>query len=61
MEYDYEILVDGKKVSGDKIEIEKGAQQKIIPILDLDKNNGADVSVEVSANDLKYKIYKNIK
>jgi hypothetical protein len=61
MEYDYEILIDGKKVFGNKVEIEKGAQQKIVPVLDLDKDNGVDVSIEVNADDLKYRIYKNIK
>ena len=61
LEYDYDILVNDKKVKEDKTEIEKGAKQKIIPVLDLGKNDGAKISIEVSAKDLKYKIYKNIK
>lgn len=60
MEYDYEILIDGKKVSADKVEIEKGAKQEIVPVLDLDKNNGVNVSIEVNADDLKYRIYKKL-
>jgi len=61
MEYDYRILVSDKKIAGDKIEIEKGAQQKIVPVLDLDENSSASISVEVSTEDLKYGIHKNIK
>ena len=59
--YGYEILVDGKKVAENKIEIEKGAKQKIVPVLNLDKINSAKIAIEVSAKDLKYKIYKNTK
>lgn len=61
MEYDYKILIDEKKVAEDKVEIEKGGKQKIVPVLDLEKNSGAKVSIEVNAKDLKYRIYKNIK
>ncbi|MDD5489191.1 MAG: hypothetical protein PHP25_00730 [Candidatus Moranbacteria bacterium] len=60
MAYDYNIFIDGKKVSGNKVEIEKGAEQRIVPVLDLDTSNGVSVSIEVSADDLKYKIYKNL-
>jgi hypothetical protein len=61
LEYSYEILVDGKKVAEDKVEIEKGAKKEIVPLLELERNNSGKVSVEVSVKDLKYRIYKNIK
>ena len=57
-EYNYEISIDEKKISDNKIEIEKGAVQKIYPIIDLEKS--ARVTIEVTADDLKYRIYKNI-
>lgn len=60
-EYDYKIFLDNDKVIDDKVEIEAGAKQKIAPVLDSEKDSGAKVSIEVSAKDLKYKIYKNIK
>lgn len=60
MTYNYEISIDGKKVSSDKVEIEKGTLQKIVPVLDLDKEKSAKITIEVTADDLKYRIYKNI-
>jgi len=60
LEYNYDIFVNDKKVKADKTEIEKGAKQKIVPILDLEKKGGAKISIEVSAKDLKYKIYKSL-
>ncbi|MDI6778152.1 MAG: hypothetical protein QMD77_03085 [Patescibacteria group bacterium] len=60
MEYDYEILIDDKKVAEDEVGIEKGAKQEIIPVLDLYKNSPANITIEVSAKDLKYRIYKNL-
>ena len=60
MVYDYEILIDGKKLSENKIEIEKGAKQRIVPVLDSGKNSGVNISIEVSADDLRYRIYKNM-
>jgi hypothetical protein len=61
MEYNYEVLADGKKITGDIIEVEAGKTQQIVPLLDLAKNDGARISIEVSAGDLSYRIYKNLK
>jgi hypothetical protein len=60
-EYIYEVLVGEKKVAEEKIEIEAGQTQKIIPVLDLDKIGNVKISIEVSSKDLKYGIYKLIK
>lgn len=58
--YNYEILVDDKKIAEDKVEIEKGAKQKIVPMIDLDSGS-QKISIEVKAKDIDYKIYKNYK
>lgn len=59
-QYEYKILSDNKKIAEDKIEIEAGSKQKIIPILNSDEKKSARITIEVSADDLKYKIYKNL-
>jgi len=58
-EYNYEILVDDKKVSGDKIEIDAGAKQKISPVIGEDLKSKR-VEIVVSCKDTKYKIYKDL-
>jgi hypothetical protein len=60
MEYSYQILVDDKQIAEDKVEIEKGAKQEILPVLEMEKNVSAKITVAVSVKDLKYRIYKNI-
>ena len=61
LEYGYEILVDDKQVAEDKMEIEKGAKQEVLPVLELEKNASAKITIAVSVKDLKYRIYKVIR
>jgi hypothetical protein len=60
-EYSYSILVDEKKVAEGNVEIESGQTQEVVPLLELEKNYPTRVSAEVTAGDLKYRIYKDIK
>jgi hypothetical protein len=59
-EYEYEILADGRKIAKEKVEIEAGEKLKIAPVLEFEKEKPAKISIEVSAGDLKYGIYKKI-
>lgn len=61
IEYVYEVLADGKKITEGKAEIEAGKTQRVAPLLDFEKKDGAKISIEVSAKDLQYGIYKNLK
>jgi len=61
MKYSYEILADGKKIAEGQVEIEAGETRQVAPLFDLERKNDARVSLEISAKDLKYRIYKNLK
>jgi hypothetical protein len=58
--YEYEILADGRKIAEEKVEIEAGEKLKIAPVLGFEKEKSAKITIEVSAGDLKYGIYKNL-
>jgi hypothetical protein len=59
-QYDYEILVDEKKVAEGNVDINAGQMQEVVPLLELEKERSARITVDVTANDLKYRIYKDI-
>lgn len=60
-QYEYSLLVDEKKVAEGNVEIEAGQTQEVVPLLELEKEKSARITVEVTAGDLKYRIYKDIK
>lgn len=59
-EYDYSVLVDEKAVAEGSIEIEAGGTQEVVPLLELEKNTSARVEIDVTGDDQKYRIYKDI-
>ncbi|MFH0929975.1 MAG: hypothetical protein V1814_01850 [Candidatus Moraniibacteriota bacterium] len=59
-EYGYKIFVGDDKVIDEKVEIEAGAKQKILPVIPSEKLKGNKILIDVSYKDTDYKIYKSL-
>lgn len=60
-DYKYEIFSGDKKVIESEVEIEKGAKQKISPVIEGERLKDSKVMVAIDYKDAEYKIYKNIR
>lgn len=59
--YDYKIFINDEKVIEEKVDVNAGAKQEILPVIPSEKLAGNKILIEVSYKDSNYKIYKSLK
>ncbi len=59
-EYGYKVFIGDNKVIDEKVEINAGATQKILPVIPSEKLKGNKILINVTYKDTEYKIYKSL-